>query len=80
MELLIDRLEPVLPYVLIVLAVVLVFLLLAIPSWILDRKGYSSGKTLAVFLASSLLGLWVVMLIVALIAPEDRPARKRRAA
>jgi hypothetical protein len=75
-----DKFEPVLPYMLIVVAALLVFLVLAIPSWILDRKGYSSGKTLAVFLASTFLGLWLIMLIVALLVPEERPVRKRRAA
>ncbi len=80
MQFSLDRIEPVLPYMLIVVVGLVVFLVLAIPSWILDRKGYSSGKTLAVFLASTFLGLWLIMLIVALIAPEDRPVRKRRAA
>lgn len=62
------------------LVFLLAFVVLCIPSWILDRKGYSGGKSLAAFLASTFLGLWIVMLIVALVVDDAKGTRKKRAA
>lgn len=75
-----DRVQLALIIGVIGLVALVAFLVACIPSWILDRKGYSSGKTFAAFIASTFLGLWVVMLVVALAVDDAKGGRKKRPA